>query len=457
MPKVGLEAARPVKRNGSRVRGAADPSPGRPVAGDTLFAPFSGTKAITATLLHIQAARGLMAPATDDCMAIHELHARCGTLSTRAIPPMRPGRAGGRDMRGVVWDGVRLVVTDELEIRDPGPGEVQVRVLASGICHSDVNVIERGGNQPAPQVLGHEGAGVVERVGSGVVGVKPGDAVAVTCQVPCQKCRACGRGNFTQCPTVFAREPEPFRWRGRTVGGFANSSSFAGLVNVVPLQLQSADGISPFAAALVGCAVSTGFGSAKNVARVTEGDNVAVFGVGGIGINAIQTSKVLGAARIVAVDVNPAKEAVSLRFGAHGFVLAPRDADAAAVAALVRDEMGTDVDAAIEASGAPVAVDASIACLGRGGRAALIGIPPEGTRPSFDIHALQRSGQAIVGSLNGSTDPYRDMPEIMQLVRAGRIELEAQVGKVFPLGQVDDAIAAMRTGDHIRVVLDHTR
>ena len=360
-------------------------------------------------------------------------------------------------MRGVLWDGKRLVVTDDLELRDPGPGEVQVRMLASGIYHSDVNVIERGGDRPALQVLGHEGAGVVESVGSGVDGVQPGDAVAITCQVPCGTCSACRRGRFTQYPTVFARELAPFRWRGQPVGGFANSSSFAERVNVVPLQLQPADGISPFAAALIGCAVSTGFGSAKRAAAVTDGDNVVVFGVGGIGINAIQTSRVLGAGRIVAVDVNPAKEAVSKRFGADGFVLAPRDADAAALAALVRDEMGADVDAAIEASGAPIAVEASIACLGRGGRAALVGIPLEGTRPGLDVHALEAGGQSIVGSLNGSTDPYQDMHEIMRLVRDGQLELEAQVGKVFPLDHVDEAIAAMRSGDHVRVVLDHTR
>ena len=224
---------------------------------------------------------------------------------------------------GAVWDGVELVVTDELEVREPGPGEVSIRVLASGICHSDLNVLDGQHPVSLPVVLGHEAAGTVDRVGEGVTSVGPGDAVVVGSTVPCGRCRFCSAGRRSECPDAFVAGPPPFRWRGRPVRAYANTSSWAGTTTVRASQLVPAPGIPATSAALIGCAVSTGYGVVRNVAQVRPGDAVVVFGVGGIGVNVIQTARLSGAARVLAVDVNPAKAEVAARFGAHDTLIAP--------------------------------------------------------------------------------------------------------------------------------------
>jgi S-(hydroxymethyl)glutathione dehydrogenase/alcohol dehydrogenase len=363
-------------------------------------------------------------------------------------------------MRGIVWDGAQLVVTDELDVRDPGPGEVQVRVLASGICHSDLNVLDGASPVPSPVVLGHEAAGVVERLGppidgEGVSGLAEGDPVCVGSMTPCGMCRACRRGRFGECPDAFGRGATPFRWRGSPVRSYANVSSFAGLITVRASQVVAAPELAPGAAALVGCAVSTGFGVVRNVARVGEGDLVAVFGIGGIGVNVVQTARLQGAARVVAVDVNGDKEATARRFGAHEFVVTQPGTPTAEVVAAVHAAAGRPVDAAVECSGAIGAIEAALAVTAPGGTTALVGLPRRGARVDFDVDELMRN-RRIVGSLNGAIDPTRDLTEIVHLARTGALDLDGQVSAVWPLGRVQDAIAAVRAGEVVRAVLDHT-
>jgi S-(hydroxymethyl)glutathione dehydrogenase/alcohol dehydrogenase len=357
--------------------------------------------------------------------------------------------------RGAVWDGTQLFVTDELEVREPGPGEATVDVLASGICHSDLNVIDgtRGGGPP-PVVLGHEAAGVVRRVGDGVDTVAPGEAIVVGTAVPCGSCRACTSGRGPECRDAFAVDASPFRWRGHPVHGYANTSSWAAAITVRASQLVAAPGIPPASAALIGCAVSTGYGVVRNVASVREGDVVAVFGIGGIGVNVLQTARLSGAARILAVDVNPAKRQAAASFGADDFLVLPRAGRAEALAELVREAAGGPIDVAVECSGALVAIDAAIRCTGRGGTTALVGIPPAGQAVPFDMDALLHN-RRIVGSFNGIIDLQRDLAAIIEHVRRGELELDAQVSQVWPLDEIDAAIAAVRNGSVIRAVLDH--
>jgi S-(hydroxymethyl)glutathione dehydrogenase/alcohol dehydrogenase len=352
----------------------------------------------------------------------------------------------------VVWDGERLVVT-ELDVRDPGPGEVQVAVLASGICHSDLNVMEGMRGPRPPVVVGHEAAGVVHRLGEGVGGIAVGDPVVVGTLTPCGSCRACEDGRYTDCVSAFGQGATPFSWNGRPVRNYANCSSFAGIITVQARQLVPAPGLDPKTAALVGCAVSTGYGVVRNVAKVREGDTVVVFGVGGIGVNALQTCRLQGAATIVAVDVNPDRADVAERFGADTFVTAIRDGD---VVAAIRERVDAPIDAAIECSGAPAAIDAAVRVVDAGGVTALVGIPPAGTRGEFDIYELLR-GRSITGSLNGAIDPARDLPDIVRLVTEGGLDVASQVTGVWPLDRVEDAVAALRRGEVVRAVLDHTR
>jgi S-(hydroxymethyl)glutathione dehydrogenase/alcohol dehydrogenase len=358
-------------------------------------------------------------------------------------------------MRAAVWDGSKITVVDDLTLREPGRGEVRVDVLASGICHSDLNVIDGTSPRRAPMVLGHEAAGVIGAIGEGVDGLSIGDAVIVGSIAPCRNCRACHDERFTDCPTAFGGRATPFEWNGRPVGQYANISSFSSRITVGADQVVAAAGLVATEAALIGCAVSTGYGVVRNVAKVRAGDRVAVFGIGGIGVNVLQTCRLQNASRVIALDTDPRREDLARRFGATDFVTVPRGSDRSATAALVHAIEPRGVDAAIECSGALSAIEAAIEVVDHGGIAALVGIPPDGARASFDVGALFR-GRRIVGSLNGAQNPERDLGDIVKLARDGKLDLAAQVTRVWPLAEINDAIAAVRRGDVVRAVLDHS-
>ena len=186
-------------------------------------------------------------------------------------------------------------MVDDLEVPEPGPGEVTVRVLASGVCQSDLHVVDGSSPFPTPVVLGHEGAGVVEHVGPGVDGWRVGDPVVLHGLTPCGTCPACRRGHPTACATAFGRGEARLRHDGRGVRAFANVGSFSERTTVSTRQLVRADGLDPTSACLIGCAVSTGVGVVRNVARVGPDDRVAVLGIGGIGANALQAARLAGA------------------------------------------------------------------------------------------------------------------------------------------------------------------
>lgn len=356
-------------------------------------------------------------------------------------------------MRGVIWDGERLIITDDLEVRAPGPGEVKVRVLASGICHSDLNMMEIAGIR-TPVVLGHEASGVIEQIGPGVSGFAIGDPVLVGTQTPCGHCRECERGEIANCDQTWGFVPDqPFRWRGRPVFSFANVSSFAGEIVVKAEQLFSSTGLPAAEAALIGCAVSTGYCAARNLGRVQAGDRVAVIGVGGIGVNAIQAAKLAGA-QVIAIDVNPAKAGVARHFGAEDFLLAEPGAEPEALAGAMRERF-KPIDVAIECSGAPAAVAAAIHGVKRGGRVVLIGMSRPGTTIPLALDTVL-GGREIVSMMNGGAVPHRDYPQLIRLARERAIDIGSQVSGIWPVCEIEAAIRALRGGQVTRAVLDHT-
>ena len=227
-------------------------------------------------------------------------------------------------MRGIVHlGGGEVVVTDELEVRGPGPTEVAVRLEAAGVCHSDLSVLDGTIPFPTPVVCGHEGAGVVEEVGSAVHGVAPGDHVVVSTLASCGRCPACAAGYPTRCRSSIGNITQPFTFRGKPAYNFAATSSFAERIVVDAVQAVPISADVPFTSAcLIACGVITGVGAVLNRARVQTGETAAVFGVGGVGLNVVQALRLVGASRIVAVDANPAKEALARAFGATDFVLA---------------------------------------------------------------------------------------------------------------------------------------
>lgn len=356
-------------------------------------------------------------------------------------------------MRGIIWDGKRLFATDRLEVRAPGRGEVKVRVLASGICHSDLNMMD-GGHIGTPVVLGHEAAGVVAELGEGVTGLAVGDAVTVGTQTPCGHCRECERDEPANCDETWGFVPgQPFRLDGQPVYSFANVSSFAEEIVVKASQLYRAEGLPPEQAALIGCAVSTGFCAAQTLGRVRAGDRVAVIGVGGIGVNAIQGARLAGG-DVLAVDLNPAKEAVARQFGADTFVLSARGQSPQELAAAMRDT-ASPIDVIIECSGAPVAIEAAFHAVKRGGRVVLVGMTSPGTSVSLGLDGML-AGREIVSTMNGGARPEQDYPRLIELARTRQIDLQSQVSQVWPMAQFEDAIAALREGRVTRAVLDHT-
>ena len=356
-------------------------------------------------------------------------------------------------MRALVWDGTRLFTTDRLEVRAPGRGEVKVRVLASGVCHSDLNMMDAG-LVGTPVVLGHEAAGVVAELGEGVSGLALGDAVMVGTQTPCGHCRECARDEPANCDETWGFVPgQPFRLDGQPVYSFANVSSFAGEIVVKASQLYRTGDLPPEQAALIGCAVSTGFCAAQNLGRVREGDRVAVIGVGGIGVNAIQGARLSGAS-VLAVDLNPAKEAVARSFGAERFITSTRGQSPQELAAAMQAE-AAPIDVVIECSGAPVAIEAAFHAAKRGGRVVLIGMTAPGASVPLGLDSML-GGREIVSTMNGGARPEQDYPRLIELARSRQIDLESQVTQVWPLDQFADAIAALRAGAVTRAVLDHT-
>lgn len=270
-------------------------------------------------------------------------------------------------MRGVIFDGKRTQVVDDLEIRDPGPGEVQVAISAAGLCHSDLSVVDGTIPFPVPVVLGHEGAGVVEAVGAGVGHVRPGDHVALSTLANCGTCAECDRGRPTMCRKAIGMPRQPFTRGGRPLYQFASNSAFVERTVVKAVQAVRIPKDIPLpSAALIGCGVLTGVGAVLNRARVDRGDTVLVIGTGGIGLNVLQGARIAGALKIVAVDANPAKEAVARRFGATHFLTSTE---------AVKDILPTGADHAFECVGRVELIRQAIDLLDRHGQAVLLGVP----------------------------------------------------------------------------------
>jgi len=206
-------------------------------------------------------------------------------------------------VRGIVYTGAGVEVTDALEVRPPGPKEVRVRLGAAGVCHSDLSVIDGTIPFPAPTVMGHEGAGVVESVGAEVRSVEPGDHVVIATLASCGVCRACSTGHPSWCKSSLGNISTPFTFKGEPASNFAGASVFVETTVVSEVQAVRIPKEVPLTSAcLIGCGVLTGVGAVLNRAKVRPGETAAVFGVGGVGLNVIQGLRISGATRIVAVD-----------------------------------------------------------------------------------------------------------------------------------------------------------
>ncbi|MFD7482375.1 Zn-dependent alcohol dehydrogenase [Streptomyces mirabilis] len=347
-------------------------------------------------------------------------------------------------MRGVIFDGKRTQVVDDLEIRDPGPGEVQVAITAAGLCHSDLSVVDGTIPFPVPVVLGHEGAGVVEAVGAGVGHVRPGDHVALSTLANCGTCAECDRGRPTMCRKAIGMPRQPFTRGGRPLYQFASNSAFAERTVVKAVQAVRIPKDIPLpSAALIGCGVLTGVGAVLNRARVDRGDTVLVIGTGGIGLNVLQGARIAGALKIVAVDANPAKKAVARRFGATHFLTSTE---------AVKDILPTGADHAFECVGRVELIRQAIDLLDRHGQAVLLGVPPATAEASFLVSSMYLD-KSILGCRYGSSRPQRDIALYADLYREGRLLLDELVTQTYPVEDFDKAAQDAEEGRVARAVL----
>lgn len=347
---------------------------------------------------------------------------------------------------------------ETLELQSPGPGEVLVRVAAAGICHSDWHLVTGATRHALPVVAGHEGAGLVEKVGEGVTRVSPGDHVALNWAPNCGECFYCCNERPSLCTTFV----EPL-WAGTMMDGttrfsqgdrpvyhFSALGCFAEAIVVPEVCCVPLSKAVPLTvAALIGCAVTTGVGAALNTARVKRGSVVAVFGAGGVGLSVIMGARLAGASRIIAVDRAEAKGDIALAFGATDFRMAGPEA----VADIRSMSEGRGADYVFEAIGAPAVQEQCLEATRPGGTLVLVGVSPMGSSTNLPGAIITRQEKTVTGSYYGTADTARDFPHYADLYLSGALDLDRLVSRTYSLEQINQAYADMLSGEIARGVI----
>jgi S-(hydroxymethyl)glutathione dehydrogenase / alcohol dehydrogenase len=358
-------------------------------------------------------------------------------------------------MKAAVFQGPNQPLTiEDVEIDDPREHEVLVRTAATGVCHSDLHFVEGLYPFPGPAVLGHEAAGVVEKVGKAVTYLKPGDHVIACTSVFCGYCEDCMSGHPNRCTnraaTQRAKDDKPrLSRKGQPLRQFADLSTYAEKMLVHENALVKIIDQMPLdRAALIGCGVTTGVGAVLNTAKIEPGTTVAVFGCGGVGISAIQGARIAGARRIIAVDQFENKLAMAKRFGATDTV----DASSTDALKAIRDMTDGGVDYAFEAVGLKKLAEQCFDSLKPGGTAVIIGMIPVGQKVELDGPRLLTE-RTLKGTMMGGNRFRIDMPRYIDFYLQGRLNLDDMVSKRGRLEDVNDAFASMKRGEVARTGL----
>lgn len=346
----------------------------------------------------------------------------------------------------------------EVDLEEPGPGEVLVEVKAAGLCHSDLSAIDGTRPWPLPIVLGHEAAGIVRVVGPGVRNLAEGDHVVFSFVPMCGNCRYCAAGRPHLCERGVQANREGrlltggrrFSLKGRPLNhhlGVAAFSQFtvAAQESLIPIPKD----IPLEKAALFGCAIATGVGAVVNTAKVEEGASVAIFGLGGVGLATVMGAVLAGAHPIVAVDLLPHKVEMAKSLGAsHGLVVGEGD-----VVEAVREITGGGADYAFETAGSPEAMLLAYRATRRGGMTVTVGLPhPERTLtlPAVSLTAEERT---LRGSYMGSSNPRRDLPRFLALHMAGKLPAESLLTGTLPLSAINEGFDRLAQGEVVRQIV----
>jgi len=347
-----------------------------------------------------------------------------------------------------------LDLRHDIEMVEPTPQEVVLKITHTGICHSDVSAMNGTIPQEAPCVLGHEGAGVIEAVGEEVTSVKPGDHVIAVWSPPCGQCEVCIQHNRPNLCSAIMFHPDrlrpPFRQNGTEVQAMARTGTFTeytllsehGVVKIeddIPLDIAS----------LIGCGVMTGVGAAINTAQVEPGSSVVVFGAGGVGVSAIQGARIAGASEIVAVDINTDKFSLIKQFGATHTVT-PEDLDD------VKNELtsGHGFDYAFECIGNPAVMRTAYDQTRRGGTCCIVGVGRLDEFVQFNAFEMFYNEKKLIGSYYGGADTRTDFHRLLRLWKYGQLDLEGMITRRLKFDDINDGIDAVRRGEVIRQVVE---
>ncbi|MGE3960634.1 MAG: zinc-binding dehydrogenase [Dehalococcoidia bacterium] len=351
----------------------------------------------------------------------------------------------------------RGLTVETLRAEEPRAGEVLVRMGAAGVCASDHHVIHGTAALPLPCVLGHEGAGTIEAVGPGVTHLRPGDRCILSFVSNCGHCSPCRSGHPQLCDTNAVTGPRQFDGTTRLrdaegdevfqmskIGVFADYS-------VVPAQacFPIPSDVPMDVAALMGCSVPTGYGTVVNAPGIRPGATVAVFGAGGVGLQAVQAARILNAGRVIVVDISESKLEYATRFGATDRV----DATAVDPVEAIRALTGGGVDYAFDTYGSTTTTQQAVDALGKNGVAVIAGLAPLGDRAGIDLVDLVRKQKRIVGAYYGSASPHETFRTIVGLYLSGTLKVDELIERRYPLARINEGFAALDRGENGRGVI----
>jgi S-(hydroxymethyl)glutathione dehydrogenase/alcohol dehydrogenase len=358
-------------------------------------------------------------------------------------------------MKAIVCTETGKYSLEEVTLDPPKAGEIRVQMGATGVCHSDLSVINGILPLPPPLVLGHEGAGTVAELGDGVTGLEVGDHVILSFVPCCGSCDSCLHNRPVFC-SAGAPDGRMLDGSYRVHQGDTDfgTMQFLGCMAeecIVPATaaVKIAKSVPFDKASLVGCGVMTGVGAAINTAKVTPGSTCVVFGCGGVGLSVIQGCRIAGADRIIAVDVLPNKLEMAKQFGATDSI----DGSDGQAVGKIHELLGGGADYAFEAVGVPALMEAAYAAVRAGGTAVLVGVGS--LSQSFSINALMAplSGKTIKGSMYGDANPHADFPRLLGLYERGKLDLDAMVTRTYSIDEATQAFGDMEKGVNARGVI----
>ena len=357
----------------------------------------------------------------------------------------------------VLRAGERRLIVEELVQEGPRAGEVLVRTGAAGVCASDIHVIHGTAQLPLPCVLGHEGAGTVEAVGPGVTSVKPGDRCVLSFVSNCGHCRQCRSGSPQLCETNALTGVRQYDGttrlkdaNGDEVFQMSKLGVFSEL-QVTPSQAcyPIPDDVPMEVAALIGCSVTTGVGSVVNAPGVRPGMTVAVFGVGGVGLNSVQGAALMHASRVIAVDIAEHKLQFATRFGATDII----DSTTSDPVEAIKELTDGGVDFAFDTFGSIETTQQAVGALRRNGTAVVVGLAPLGDRAGIDLVDMVRFQKHLVGAYYGSASPHESFRTMVDLYRRGDLKVDELVQRRYPLEEINEGFAALERGEDGRGVI----